>query len=126
MITGRVNEHYEAVIPIVLPDIATRELHHLSAVIDTGLDHYLMLPRVAVQQLGLTIIGTKELVLGSGQPHEFDHCFAAILWDGEVKGIPVLVSETECLAGALLLAGSYLTAVMVPGGAVTITRLPSL
>lgn len=48
MIIGRVNENYEAVIPIALPDLATRELHHFSAVIDTGFQDYLVLPRAVV------------------------------------------------------------------------------
>ena len=125
MISGRVNERYEAVIPIALPDITNRELHHFTAVIDTGLDHYLALPRAVIAQLGLPISGTEVLTMGNGQQQAFEHGLAAILWDGEALGVPVLVSETEYLVGARLLAGSYLTIAMVPGGMVTITGLPA-
>ena len=124
MITGHVNENYEAVIPIALPDLATRELHHFSAVIDTGFQGYLMLPRVVVQQLGLTVIDARDLVIGNEETHRFDLCAAVILWEDEPIPIPILVSETQILVGARLLAGYYLTAAMVPGGRVTLTKLP--
>ena len=38
--------------------------------------------------------------------------------------VPVVVSETQTLVGARLLAGYYLTAAMIPGGRVTLTGLP--
>lgn len=124
MITGRVNENYEAVIPIALPDLPTRELHHFSAVIDTGFQGYLMLPRAVVQQLGLTVIDTRDLVIGNEETYRFDLCASVILWEDEPIPIPILVSETQTLVGARLLAGYYLTAAMVPGGRVTLTKLP--
>ena len=124
MIIGRVNEDYGAEIPIALPDFTTRELHHFAAMIDTGFDGYLMLPRAVVQQLGLTVTDTRELVLGDEQRHRFDVCVAVILWEDEPMPVPVVVSETQTLVGARLLAGYYLTAAMIPGGRVTLTGLP--
>ena len=124
MITGHVNENYEAVIPIALPDLATRELHHFSAVIDTGFQGYLMLPRVVVQQLGLTVIDARDLVIGNEETHRFDLCAAVILWEDEPIPIPILVSETQILVGAHLLAGFFLTAAMIPSGRVTLTKIP--
>ena len=83
-----------------------------------------MLPRDDVNQLGLPIVGSRTLILGNEQRYRFDYCFTAIFWDDDIRGIPVLVSESECLVGVRLLAGNYLTAAMVPGGLVTINTLP--
>ena len=125
MITGRVNERYEATIPIALGIPGTRELRHFTAIIDTGLDHFLAVPRAVITQLGYAITETDTMVMGNEQRHQFDRSFVAILWDGEPRGVRALVSEREMLVGAWLLAGYYLTAAMVPGGRVTLTGLPA-
>jgi predicted aspartyl protease len=126
MITGRVNERHEATIPVAPAVPATRGLRRYAAIVDTGLDHFLMVPGAVITQLGYPITETDTMVMGNEQRHEFDRSFVAILWDGEPKGVPVLVSESEeWLVGARLLAGSYLTLAMIPGGLVTISRLPA-
>ena len=124
MISGRVNDIYEAVIPVEVAAYDGRTVHRFDAVIDTGFSQYLMIPREAIGQMGLPIQGSRPLVLGNQQRHDFDFCYAAVFWDDEVRAIPVLVSESETLVGARLLAGYFLTAAMVPGGRVTLTKLP--
>ena len=125
MITGRVNRRYEAVITITLTSLATREYHHFPAVIDTGLDHFLALPREVILRLGYPIINeTRPMLLADEQPRVFEETVVGALWDGAPKAVPALVSESETLVGAWPLAGYYLTAVMVPGGRVTLTKLP--
>ena len=44
--------------------------------------------------------------------------------DGEPRGVRTLVSEDQTLIGARLLAGYYLTAATIPGGRVTLAKLP--
>ena len=124
MMTGRVNERYEATIPIEIAIPATSDLHPYTAIIDTGLDHFLMIPRAVVIQLGYRTTETDTMVMGNEQRYEFGRSYVAILWDGEPRGVPALVSESEILVGARLLAGFYLTAAMVPGGRVTLTEIP--
>ena len=124
MITGRVNELHQATIPIEIAIPTTSDLRSYAAIIDTGLDHFLMIPRAVVIQLGYRITGTDEMVMGNEQRHEFGRSYVAILWDGEPRAVPALVSESETLVGVRLLAGYYLTAAMVPGGRVTLTKLP--
>ena len=124
MITGHVNERYEPTIPIEIAIPATSNLRPYTAIIDTGLDHFLMLHRAAVIQLGYRISGTVTMVIGNEQRHEFGRSYVAILWDGEPRGVRTLVSEDETLVGARLLAGYYLTAAMIPGGRVNLTKLP--
>ncbi len=122
MISGRVNDIYEAVISVEVVAYDRRTAHRFDAVIDTGFSQYLMMPRGAISQMGLPIEGSRPLVLGNQQRHDF--CYAAVFWDDEVRAIPVLISESETLVGARLLAGYLLTAAMVPGGRVTIAKLP--
>ncbi len=124
MIIGQVSGNYEGVIPISLANAANWELHEFDAIIDTGLNYYLALPRSVVEQLELPIQGSESLTMGNEQGHEFDRAFAVVDWDGIVDVFPALVSESEILVGARLLAGYYLTAAMVPGGRVTLTKLP--
>ena len=124
MISGRVNDIYEAVISVEVVAYDRRTAHRFDAVIDTGFSQYLMMPRGAISQMGLPIEGSRPLVLGNQQRHDFEFCYAAVFWDDEVRAIPVLISESETLVGARLLAGYLLTAAMVPGGRVTITKLP--
>ena len=124
MISGRVNDIYEAVISVEVVAYDRRTAHRFDAVIDTGFSQYLMMPRGAISQMGLPIAGSRPLVLGNQQRHDFDFCYAAVFWDDELRAIPVLISESETIVGARLLAGYFLTAAMVPGGRVTLTKLP--
>ena len=124
MITGRVNDIYEAVISVEVAAHDRQTVHRFDAVIDTGFSQYLMMPRGAISQMGLPIQGSRPLVLGNQQRHDFDFCYAAVIWDDEIRAIPVLISETETLVGARLLAGYSLTVAMVPGGRVTVAKLP--
>ena len=124
MIIGQVNGNYEAVIPISLANTTNWELHEFNAIIDTGLNYYLALPRSVVEQLGLPIHGSESLTLGNEQGHEFDRAFAVVDWDGVVDVFPALVSESEILVGARMLAGFLLTTAMIPSGRGTLTKLP--
>lgn len=124
MISGRVNDIYEAVISVEVVAYDRRTAHRFDAVIDTGFSQYLMMPRGAISRMGLPIEGSRPLVLGNQQRHDFDFCYAAVLWDDEVRAVPVLLSESETLVGARLLAGYLLTAEIAPGGRVTLAKLP--
>ena len=124
MITGRVNDIYEAAISVEVAAHDRQTVHRFDAVIDTGFSQYLMMPRGANSQMGLPIEGSRPLVLGNQQRHDFDFCYAAVIWDDEIRAIPVLISETETFVGARLLAGYSLTVAMVPGGRVTVAKLP--
>ena len=124
MISGKVNDIYEAVISVEVAAYDRQTVHRFDAVIDTGFSQYLMMPRAAIIQMGLRIEGSRPLVLGNQQRHDFDFCYAAVFWDDEIRAIPVLISESETLVGARLLAGYFLTVAMVPGGRVTVSKLP--
>ena len=44
MISGRVNERYEAVIPVEIASHDRRTVHRFDAIIDSGFSQYLILP----------------------------------------------------------------------------------
>ena len=123
MITGWVDHQRRLLIPILLPDLAERELHRYTATIDTGLDHFLALPGAVIRQLGFPRIAGLNMVMGNDQSYPFEQFDGAVLWDGAVVRIPILATETEFLVGTLLLAGCDLTASIIPGGTVTIARI---
>ena len=123
MITGRVNAHYQAVIPLTVSDFAGQELHDFQAIIDTGLDYDLAMPRAVIARLGYPIVGTQRMTMGNELRYDFETAIVAILWDGAPLGAGTLATETEFLVGARLLAGCHLTASIIPGGAVTIARI---
>ena len=124
MIIGRVNAHYQAVIPLTVSDSAGQEFHDFQAIIDTGLDYDLAMPRAVIARLGYPIAGTQRMAMGNEQRYDFETAILAILWDGRPLGARTLATETEFLIGARLLAGCHFNAHIVPGGRVTIVRIP--
>ena len=123
MITGRVNAHYQAVIPLTVSDYDDQALHDFQAIIDTGLDYDLAMPRAVIARLGYPIAGTQRMTMGNEQGYDFGTAIVAILWDGAPLGVRALATETEFLVGAHLLAGCHFNALIIPGGRVTIVRI---
>jgi len=68
MITGMVNAHREALIPLSVQD-ANRQEHAIDAVIDTGYTGGLTLPPALIAALGFTWRGYASAVLGDGTSH---------------------------------------------------------
>ena len=121
-IRGRVNENYEAVIPIQLRGSDRR----WETVIDTGFEGAeLMLPRAVIRLLGLTQRGETVMLLADERPALFNRYTAEIVWHGRQKRITVLESDNEYLASVTLLAGSRICIDLTPGGEVTIAELPA-
>ena len=123
MIIGQVNTRYQAVIPLTVSDFDGQELHDFPAIIDTGLDYDLAMPRAVITRLGYPIAGVQRMTMGNEQRYDFETAIVAIVWDGVPLGVRALATETEFLVGARLLAGCHLTARIVPGGMVTIARI---
>ena len=123
MIIGRVNAHYQAVVPLTVSDYDGQELHDFQAIIDTGLDYDLAMPRAVIARLGYPIAGTQPMTMGNEQQYDFETAILAILWDGIPLGARTLATEAEFLIGAHLLAGCHLNALIIPGGRVTIVRI---
>lgn len=123
MILGSVNASREAIIQIaVLSD--NKQIKSVRAVIDTGYTGDLMLPRAIVNELGLTIRGIQDAILGDGSFTMFEMYAGSVIWDGQARRVEVNASETESLVGMGLLEDYKLEIEGRLGGVVKIAALP--
>ena len=123
MITGYVNEYYEAIIPIRMRG----NIPSLDAVIDTGFQGAdLLLPRAVINLLGLRPGGDMVLLLANEQEARFIYYNGEVMWHDGFKQVTVLESENSYLASADLLAGSHIEIDMIPGGIVSIDALSTV
>jgi len=123
MISGRVNEFLEAVVPVSIRDGHGRE-HVIDAIVDTGFSGSLTLPPQTITQLGLPWRSRGSAMLADGSFDQFDNHAAIVIWNGEAVEILVEAVAIESLVGMRLLAGHLLRVEVVPGGVVEITPLP--
>jgi clan AA aspartic protease len=122
MILGSVNVNREAIIQIaVLGD--RKQVKSVRSVIDTGYTGDLMLPREIVNELGLTLRGIQDAILGDGSLKMFEMYAGSVIWDGQVRRVEVNASETESLVGMGLLEDYKLEIEGKYGGMVKITAL---
>ncbi|MGL4621187.1 MAG: clan AA aspartic protease [Chroococcidiopsis sp.] len=123
MILGNVNTNREAIIQIaVLSD--SKQIKAVKTVIDTGYTGDLMLPKAIINELGLTLRGIQDAILGDGSLKMFEMYAGSVIWDGQVRRVEVNASETEFLVGMGLLEEYKLEIDGRPGGIVRITALP--
>ena len=120
MIAGRVNERYEAIIPIQMRG----GIRPFEVVIDTGFQgSHLMLPRAVIGELGLTRELSVRVRLANERITRIGSYGGEVMWHDGFRPVRALESENSYLANADLLAGSRITIDMTPGGAVTISEL---
>ena len=124
MIHGAVNWNREAVLKLRVsePGMSGREFE---AVIDTGYDGYLSLPRTIISALRLPWVRRGRAVLADGTEIDCEVYRAEIVWDGTQTPILVDEADTDPLIGMNLLNGFELKVQVRPRGKVTIKRLPS-
>ena len=123
MITGRVNEYCEAIIPVQLRDCDLT----LEVIIDTGFQGAeLLLPQTVIRQVGLVPAGKLTFRLANEQETRFTYYDGEVMWHRGFKTVRVLESDYSYLASADLLAGSRVLIDMTPGGIVAITELAAL
>ena len=123
MITGRVGQNRNAIIPIDILDSRGRP-QRVNAIIDTGFDLELALPRAAIRSLGLTWRDEIEMTLADGQAARFQLYSSTVIWHERRREIRVLETSDEAIVGADLLWGSALSVQMREGGDVIIEELP--
>jgi clan AA aspartic protease len=122
MITGRVNANREAIIQVAIVG-DNKRLRSVRAVIDTGFTGDFTLPKAIIDELGFTIRGIQEVILGDGSFQDFEMYDGSVIWDGQVKRIEVNTAETDSLIGMGLLEDYKLEIEGRPGGEVKITPL---
>ena len=122
MITGLVTADRQAIITLTVRGPAGQE-HEIEAIVDTGFDGWLSLPSSVIVQLGLTWLQRGRALLADGRESVFDIYEATVIWDGQVRRIPVDEAETAPLVGMSLLDGYELTMQVRSSGNVIIRAL---
>jgi clan AA aspartic protease len=122
MITGVVTDDRQALIRLIVRGPAGKE-EEVEAIIDTGFDGWLSLPSSIISSLDLVWRRRGRALLADGSESIFDIYEAVVIWDGEVRRIPVDQAEATPLVGMSLLEGYELTVQAQPGGNVTIASL---
>ena len=122
MIIGNVNANREAIIQIaVLGDY--KNIKSVKAVIDTGYTGDLMLSRAIINELGLTLRGLQDAILGDRSLTMFEMYAGSVIWDGQIRRAEINASETELLIGMGLLEEYKLEIEGRLGGIVKISAL---
>lgn len=122
MITGLVTADRQAIITLTVRGPAGQE-HEIEAIVDTGFDGWFSLPSSVIVQLGLTWLQRGRALLADGRESVFDIYEATVIWDGQVRRIPVDEAETAPLVGMSLLDGYELTMQVRSSGNVIIRAL---
>jgi clan AA aspartic protease len=122
MISGSVNAFREAVVQIPVRSLDGQE-QAIEVVIDTGFNGHLTLSPHLIAAFGFPFRRSGLAVLGDGSAVTFDVHEALILWDGQVRRIPVDSADTEPLLGMSLLEGHELNVQVIQGGQASIKPL---
>ena len=122
VIRGRVDTQQEARVALEIRDTAG-QAHPVEAVIDTGFNGHLTLPRAAIQRLNLAPAAPIAVTLATGTREILNTWRGQILWNDRRRTIRVLESRGNPLMGTRLLEGSQLTVQMRVNGEVVIEEL---
>ena len=123
MIIGHVTAQREAVVRLVILDIA-QQPHDVDTVIDTGFNGFLTLPSARVQALELPLAGNRRVTLGDGSTVVLDLYLATVLWDTQPREVLVLAAEGGSLMGMAMLYGHRVIVHVLDNGDVLIEPWP--
>ncbi len=121
MISGIVNTVLEATLQLEI--YGSNSQQSIVAVIDTGYNGSLTLPRDVISALGLPPLASRSVTLGDASRKVLDFYEADVHWDTTRKTVAVLCVEGDPLIGTALLNGYKIEAVFVVGGSVEITGI---
>jgi clan AA aspartic protease len=119
MIIGRVTEALDAVAPVGII-IRSDSIVEIDAVVDTGFNGTLAIPKKLAHQIGLKPVGSNEVTLADGQIATLQCCEVSIKWAGSRRDAAAWIVEQGCLVGMELLLGCRLQIDVAPGGDVSI------
>lgn len=117
MILGSVDSHLHPRIPVEIDGPSPRTVE---AVVDTGFDGDLTLPRELVEELGLVSAGERKGTLADGSEITFSVYDATVTWHEGSRRIRVIAVDGMTLAGMALLRGTELHIEVVPDGEVRV------
>jgi clan AA aspartic protease len=122
VISGSVAAGRGPIVLLVLRD-SSGNTHSTSALVDTGFNASLTLPRTMIVALGLPWQEDGDGILANGSTTVLKVFKATIIWDGQPKAVLVHELESEPLIGMRLLHGFRFIMDSVDGGLVQIERI---
>ena len=123
MISGIVTEDLDLLVTIEIFD-GNGVLRSLEAVLDTGFNGDLALPRDVILELGLAYRGKLSWILATGQEESMSNYDGAVSWHGQSRDVVVVETASESILGMALVIGSKLTVDARIGGEVLIEENP--
>lgn len=123
MITGAVTSSLEAVLRLEVHGTAGQRTD-VEAVIDTGFNDFLALPKSLIATLALPWHSSTPAQLGDGSSVTLDLYRGTVTWDGQPRDVPVVATQDGTAVGMSLFQGYRLTMEVVPGGSVLGDPLP--
>lgn len=124
MLRGRITPEREAIVELEIHGDDHRV--RIEAIIDTGYDGFLTLPRSIIDELSLPFLGPARTTLGDGNEARLDVYLARVLWQDDLTDVLVLDSDSVPLVGMAMLRGSRLTMDVEEEGAVSIQPLAEI
>jgi clan AA aspartic protease len=122
MIGGTVNRDLQATILLTV-HFAPEAALAVTAIIDTGFNGHVALPRDVIESLDLPVHSYTEGRLADGRVVTLARYRMRINWGGELRDVIALAVEGAALLGTALLADHTLRVDFVPGGQVTVRPL---
>ena len=119
MIEGHVDHNLHAMIRIAVFGPTGRH-RMVDAIIDTGFNGFLSLPKADLDELGCESPFWSAVRVGDGRLVETLEYAGVVLWNGMERPIRIDAAETDPLVGMGLLKGYRLTIHADPGGRVEI------
>ncbi len=101
----------------------TGHAREVQAVLDTGFNSELTVPRRFVDEFGMKPLGNVRMLLGDGSEHLCPTFEANIEWDGLPMVVVAEICELDVMVGMGQLRGSKVLLEVEPGGDLTIEQI---
>lgn len=122
MIIGTMMPGRHPIVSLIVKDVRGQDVV-IDALVDTGYNGVLLLPKAVVASLGLPLRRITSALLADGARVSLQSHEGRILWDGRERVVRVLAGGNQPLLGLALLTGYNLSLDVVDGGPVRITPL---
>ena len=119
MIEGRINHQYEPVVTIAIVS-PTGEPRELEAVVDTGFNGFIILPKDLVEELDLPFLNSSQAFLADDREVNVQVHQVILNWNGVRRTVRATASGTTALVGMQLMTDHRLEMDIRIGGTVQI------
>ena len=123
MITGRVDEFRNAVIPLVLVDSTGGDVS-VQTILDTGFTGFLALPPALIESLEAAVVGWSRARLADGTEKTFPVFEVSMQWFDRVRSVEAIAAGNELLAGMRLFESHQLQIDVCADGEVVVRPIP--